>query len=60
MLPIPPKMLVPPLTVTPDFRVGCEAPLTTIPEPPLAGVLKANTVEPTVIVYQVLRLHDEA
>ncbi len=59
-MPIPLKMLVPPLTVTPDFSEGCDVPLTTIPLPPLEGVLKAKTFEPTVMEYQVFLLHDEA
>jgi hypothetical protein len=53
-------MLVPPLTVTPLFNVGCEAPLTTIVLPPLDGVLKTNVSLPTVIAYQVFLFHDEA
>ena len=53
-------MPVPPLTVTPLFSAGCEAPLTTSVEPPLAGVLKAKVSLPTVMAYQVFLLHDEA
>lgn len=53
-------MLVPPLTVTPIFRVGCEVPLTTRELLPLAGVLKAKVSLPTVMAYQVFLLHDEA
>ena len=56
---MPPKMLVPPLTVTPDFSVGMEAPLTTRPLPALEGVLKANTSLPTVNAYQVLLFHED-
>ena len=60
ILPMPLKMLVPPLTVTPYLSVGCDDPLTTIPLPPLDGVLKAIVSLPTVMEYHVFLLHDEA
>jgi hypothetical protein len=37
---------VPPLTVTPDFRVGVEEAETTSVVPPLEGVLKATVSLP--------------
>ena len=52
-------MLVPEAD-TPDWRVGVEAPETTIVEPPDEGVLNANTSLPTVREYQVLRLQEDA
>jgi hypothetical protein len=55
----PPKYDVPPVTLTPDWSVGCEAPLTTRPEPPLDGVWKEKTLLPTVIAYLVLALHED-
>jgi hypothetical protein len=51
---------VPSETVTPDISVGVEAPETTSGVPPLDGVLKAATLSPTVIEYQVLLFHDAA
>ena len=57
--PMPPKMEVPPDTLTPDLRVGVEEADTTIVVPPLEGVLKAKTVLPYVNEYQVLLLHEE-
>ena len=59
-LPIPLKILVPPLTVTFDFIVGLDDAETTRVLPPLAGVLKANVWSPLVKEYQVFLLHDEA
>jgi hypothetical protein len=56
----PPKYEVPLLTLTPDRSVGCEAPLTTRPEPPLEGVLNEKVLPSMVIAYHVLLLHDEA
>jgi hypothetical protein len=53
-------MLLPPLTVTPELSVGCDAPETTMPLPPLDGVWKAKVSLPTVIAYHVFLLHDEA
>ena len=40
---MPLKQVVPPDVVTPDFSVGVDAAETTIPEPPLEGVLTAMT-----------------
>lgn len=57
---MPLKMGFPPLTVTPLFNVGVDDPDTTIPEPPLEGVLKAAVAEPTVMEYQVFLFQDEA
>ena len=56
----PPNSEVPPLALMPCSRVGCSAPDTTSPEPPLVGVWNDSVVEPTVSAYQVLALHDEA
>ncbi len=59
-MPKPSNMVVPPLTLTPLFSVGCEAPLTTSVLPPLAGVIKAKVSLPTVMAYHVFLFHDEA
>ena len=56
---MPLKIAVPD-AVTPEVMVGVEAPDTTSVVPPLLGVLKANTLLPTVRAYQVLLLQDEA
>ena len=60
LTPMPPKQEVPPLTLTPDCRVGCDALETTSPEPPPDGVWNAKMLLPTVRAYHVLGLHDEA
>jgi hypothetical protein len=54
----PPKQDVPPLRLTPDWSVGCEAPLTTSPLPPLEGVLNEKVLVPTVSAYHVLADHE--
>ena len=46
--------------VTPDLRVGVEAPETTIVVPPLLGVLNAKTLLPTVRAYHVFLFHELA
>jgi len=55
--PVPSKMLVPLLTVTPLLSVGCDAPLTTSVLPPLDGVWKAKVSLPTVSAYHVFLFH---
>ena len=57
---MPLKADVPPLTLTPENRPGCEEPETTRPVPPEEGVLKAYVVSPTVSPYQVFLLQEEA
>jgi hypothetical protein len=42
----------------PDWSVGCEAPLTTRPEPPLDGVLNEKVLLPMVSAYHVLDDHE--
>ena len=59
VIPSPPKRLVPPLVLTPDWSAGCEAPDTTSPLPPLDGVWKAKVSLPTVRAYQVLGDHED-
>lgn len=49
-----------PEAVTPDLRVGVEAPETTIVVPPLLGVLNAKTLLPTVRAYHVFLFHELA
>ena len=57
---MPSKMLVPPLTETPVFSVGCEAPETMSLEPPLDGVLKAKVSPPMVSAYHVFLFQELA
>jgi hypothetical protein len=58
-MPKPPKYEEPPLTLTPDWREGCEELVTTRPEPPLEGVLNEKVLLPKVSAYQVFADHDE-
>ena len=44
--------------LTPDWSVGCEAPLTTKPLPPLDGVWNEKVLLPTVSAYHVLADHE--
>ena len=57
---MPPKCDVPPLTLTPDCRDGCEAAETTRPEPALEGVRKEKVLSAMVRAYHVEALHDVA
>lgn len=59
-LPMPSKMVVPPETLTPEVNAGSDEAETTMPLPPLDGVLKAKVSLPLVRAYQMPLFQEEA